>query len=81
MAAQPARDNRRNVNVNVKFIVIGVLVALLVVFALLNTHEVGVDFIFNTWSTSLILVIAISAGVGFLIGFLVRGHLSNRSGD
>jgi uncharacterized integral membrane protein len=79
MAAQPAHDSGRKVNV--KFIVIGALVALLVVFALLNTHEVGVDFIFNTWSTSLILVIAISAGVGFLIGFLVRGHLANRSND
>jgi uncharacterized integral membrane protein len=79
MAAQPAHDSGRKVNV--KFVVIGALVVLLVVFALLNTHEVGVDFILNTWSASLILVIAISAAVGFLIGFLVRGHLSNRSND
>ena len=79
MAAQPAHDDGRKVNV--KFIVIGALIALLVLFALLNTHEVGVDFIFNTWSTSLILVIAIAGALGFLIGFLVRGHYANRSND
>ena len=79
MAAQPVNDDGRKVNV--KFIVIGALGALLVLFALLNTHEVGVDWLFNTWSAPLILVIAISAAIGFAIGFLVRGHLSNRSND
>ena len=79
MAAQPVHDDGRKVNV--KLIVIGTLVALLVLFALLNTHEVGVDWLFNTWSAPMILVIAISAGVGFLIGFLVRGHFANRSDD
>ena len=54
---------------------------ILVLFALLNTHEVGVDFVFNTWSASLIVVIGISAVIGFAIGFLVRGHLANRSDD
>ena len=62
--------------VNVKLILLGLLAAILVLFALLNTHEVGVDFVFNTWSTPLILVIAISAAIGFAIGFLVRGHLA-----
>jgi uncharacterized integral membrane protein len=79
MAAQPAHDDRRKLNV--KFIVIGALVALLVVFALLNTHDVGVDFIFNTWSAPMIVVIAIPAALGFVIGFLVRGHYANRSND
>jgi uncharacterized integral membrane protein len=77
MADQPAHDDGRKVNV--KLIVIGALVALLVIFALLNTNEVGVDWVFNTWSAPLILVIAISGALGFLIGFLVRGHLANRS--
>jgi len=79
MADQPVHDDGRKVNF--KLIVLGVLAAILVLFALLNTHEVGVDFIFNTWSTSLIVVIAISAAIGFLIGFGVRGHLANRSND
>ena len=79
MAAQPAHDDGRKVNV--KLIVIGSLAALLVLFALLNTDEVGVDWVLNTWSAPLILVIAISAVVGFAIGFLVRGHFANRSDD
>ena len=79
MAAQPVHDDGRTVNV--KLILLGLLGAILVLFALLNTHEVGVDFIFNTWSASLIVVIVISAAIGFGIGFLVRGHLANRSTD
>jgi uncharacterized integral membrane protein len=79
MAAQPVHDDGRKVNV--KLIVLGVLAAILVLFAVLNTHEVGVDFIFNTWSASLIVVILIAAVIGFAIGFLVRGHLANRSDD
>jgi len=79
MAAQPARDDGRKVNV--KLFVLGILAAILVLFALLNTHEVGVDFIFNTWSAPMILVIAIAAAIGFALGFLVRGHYANRSDD
>jgi uncharacterized integral membrane protein len=79
MAAQPVHDDGRTVNV--KLIVIGVIAAILLLFALLNTHEVGVDFVFNTWSAPMILVIAISALFGAAIGFLVRGHLANRSND
>ena len=79
MEAQPAHDDGRKVNV--KLILLGLLAAILVLFALLNTHEVGVDFVFNTWSASLIVVILISALIGFAIGFLVRGHLANRSND
>ena len=79
MAAQPVHDDGRKVNV--KLILLGALAAILVVFAVLNTHEVGVNFIFNTWSASLIVVILISAVIGFALGFLTRGHLANRSND
>jgi uncharacterized integral membrane protein len=79
MAADAAHDTGRNVNV--KLILVGAFGALLVVFALLNTHEVGVDWIFNTVSVPMILVIAISAVIGFAMGFLVRGHLANRNDD
>ena len=79
MAEQPVHDDGRKVNV--KLILLGLLAAILVLFALLNTHEVGVDFVFNTWSAPMILVIAISALFGVAIGFLVRGHLANRSND
>jgi uncharacterized integral membrane protein len=79
MEAQPAHDDGRKVNI--KLILLGLLAAILVLFALLNTHEVGVDFVFNTWSAPMILVIGISALFGAAIGFLVRGHLANRSND
>jgi uncharacterized integral membrane protein len=79
MEARPAHDDGRKVNV--KLIVLGVLAAILVLFAVLNTHEVGVDYVVDTWSTSLIVVIGVSALIGFAIGFLVRGHLANRSDD
>ena len=77
MAANPPHDDGRKVNV--KLIVVGLFVALLVVFALLNTHEVGVDWLFDTVSAPMILVIAISALLGFAIGFLVRSHLAARN--
>jgi uncharacterized integral membrane protein len=76
MAAQPVHDDGRKVNV--KLILVGVLALVLVVFALLNTHEVGVDWLFNTWSAPMILVIAVAAAIGFALGFLVRGHFANK---
>lgn len=79
MAAQPVHDDRRKINV--KLILLGLLAAVLVLFALLNTHDVGVDFIVNTWSAPMILVILIAAVIGFALGFLVRGHFANRSHD
>jgi uncharacterized integral membrane protein len=65
-------------NINVKFILIGLLGVVLVLFAVLNTHEVGVDWVFDTWSAPLILVIVVSALLGFGLGLLVRGHFANR---
>jgi uncharacterized integral membrane protein len=79
MAAQPVHDDGRKVNV--KLILLGLLGAVLVLFALLNTHDVGVDFIFNTWSAPMIVVILIAAAFGFAIGFLVRSHLARRADD
>ena len=76
MADDTPRDDGRKVNV--KLILFGFLGVVLVLFALLNTHEVGVDWLFNTWSAPMILVIAVSAVIGFAMGFLVRGHLANK---
>jgi uncharacterized integral membrane protein len=79
MAAETSRDDGRKINV--KLILFGLLGVVLVLFALLNTHEVGVDWLFNTWSAPMILVIAVSAVIGFAMGFLVRGHLANRNNN
>jgi uncharacterized integral membrane protein len=77
MTANVPHDDGRKVNV--KLILVGAFVALLVIFALLNTHDVGVDWIFDTISVPMILVIAVSAVLGFAIGFIVRSHLAGRN--
>ena len=77
MTANAPRDDSRKVNV--KLILVGAFVALLVIFALLNTHDVGVDWIFDTVSVPMILVIGVSAVLGFAIGFIVRSHVSGRN--
>jgi uncharacterized integral membrane protein len=60
-----------------KVISLGVLGVVLVLFALLNTHDVGVDWLFDTVSAPMIVVIGVSALLGFAIGFIVRGHFAN----
>ena len=53
-------------------IVISVLGLLLLVFAVLNTDNVGVDFIADTVKAPLIIVIFLSALLGFVIGWFLR---------
>jgi uncharacterized integral membrane protein len=48
-----------------------VLVAVGVLFAVLNLDKVGVNWIVGTWRTPLIVVIAVSMLVGAAAGFLV----------
>ena len=38
------------------------------------TDDAQVNWILGTWETSLIVVILISGGIGFAIGWLIRGH-------
>ena len=49
---------------------------MLLVFALVNIDEVNVDFVFDSVEVSLIVVIALCAGLGFVIGWFVgrRGN-------
>ena len=59
-----AKENRR--------LVIGLLLgALVAVFAVLNLDEVEVNWILGTWSTPLIIVIAVSMVVGAGLGYFV----------
>lgn len=57
-----------------KTIGIGIAAVLLVLFAVLNTEDAQVNWILGTWETSVIVVIAISGVLGFVIGWLVRGR-------
>ena len=47
-----------------------------VLFAVLNVDEVDVNWILGTWSTPLILVIAVSMAIGAGLGFLVARRRS-----
>ena len=56
------------------------LAALGGVFAALNLDEVDVNWIFGTWSTPLVLVIAISFALGLAGGHLLAGRRARRRG-
>jgi uncharacterized integral membrane protein len=64
-----AERPRRKVSTPV--VVISVLGILLLLFAVLNTDDVGVDFVADTVKAPLILVIFLSALLGFIIGWFV----------
>ena len=63
-------DEKRGISP--KVILLGVLAVVLIVFAVLNTDDAKVNWIFGTWETSLIIVILLSGAVGFGLGYLVR---------
>ena len=52
-------------------IVIAICLVVLVVFAILNLDDVRVDFAVDTVAAPLVLVIAICALLGFVIGWFV----------
>lgn len=68
----------RNWDIRPKFVIIGILVLLLVIFALLNTNEVNLDFIVGDAEVSLIFVIVVTALIGFAAGYVVKAR---RAGD
>ena len=68
-------DDKRGISP--KLILFGILAVMLVVFAVLNTDDAKVNWIFGTWETSLIVVILLSGAIGFALGFLVRGNREN----
>ena len=79
MASEPSSTSKRNING--KFIAIGVLAVLLLVFTLVNTHDVNVDFVVTSVDASMIVVILVSAVVGFALGWLFAMHRASRKSD
>jgi uncharacterized integral membrane protein len=53
------------------YVVVGLCLLVLVVFALANVDDVRVDFVFDTVDAPLIVVIALCAVLGFVIGWFV----------
>ena len=68
-------------DINWKLISIGVLVLVLVVFAIANSHDVNVDYVVGSFDTSMIVVIVISAAVGAGLGALLMHRRDSRSSD
>jgi uncharacterized integral membrane protein len=77
VAGEGSNTSKRDING--KFIAIGVLALILVVFALVNTHDVSVDFLVATVDASMIVVIVVAAVVGFALGWLFAVHRANRN--
>ena len=67
-------------DINWKLISIGVLVLVLVIFIVANTHDVHVDYVLGSIDTSMIVVIVISAAVGAGLGALLMHRRDSRSG-
>ena len=67
-----ARGGRRRPNRKhqARMLVSGAVVALVIVFAVLNTNKVKVDWIVTTSSTALIVVIVVSFLLGSIAGAL-----------
>lgn len=55
-----------------------VLLTLIVVFAVVNAGTVSVDWVFAETQAPMVLVIAISGGIGFLVGALVASRRPKR---
>jgi uncharacterized integral membrane protein len=68
------QHSERRWDVQGKHVVIGVLVLVLIVFALLNTSRVNLDFIVGDADISLIFVIVASAVIGFALGYVVKAR-------
>lgn len=76
-----ARARGRTRAEQARLAVAAVLGGLTVAFALLNTDEVEVDWIFGTFNTPLIVVIVVSLLIGALFGFALgrRGRVGRKT--
>lgn len=73
----PSKTERRERNRRIAALVVGVLI---VVFAVVNTDDVKVDWIVASSTTPLIVVIAVSFLLGLAGGYLLRGRRA-KAGD
>ena len=70
MTEEPSAGHREN-RIEPRHVVIGICLVVLLVFAILNTDEIAVDFAFDTVRAPLVLLIAVCALLGFAIGWFV----------
>lgn len=60
-----------------RLLIVGALVGVLAWWAIANTDEVSVDWLVDSTEAPLVVVIVVSAAVGFVVGFLA----SRRTGS
>jgi uncharacterized integral membrane protein len=63
-------ERRIRTRQTLRVLILLILAAVLVVWALANTDDVEVDWLFDTSTVPLVIVIAVSAVVGFVLGLL-----------
>jgi uncharacterized integral membrane protein len=61
-----------------KLVAAGILAAVAITFAALNLDEVEVNWLFGTWSTPLVVVIAVSFVLGAGGGYLAASRRARR---
>ena len=66
-AAKPKSAGRGSAS-NVKLVVIGIVALFAILFIVLNTHSAKVNFVFGSTKISVIWVILLSIGLGFVLG-------------
>ena len=71
-----ADEQRSTSRIKPRYVVVGICVVVLAVFALVNIDDVSVDFVADTVKAPLVLVIVVCALLGFLVGWVV-GHRGN----
>ena len=74
MSSEPRSRNETRIRAaqTVRVVIWLIVLAVIVVFAALNTDKVSVDWAFDTTDVPLWVVIAISAIAGALIGYFAR---------
>jgi uncharacterized integral membrane protein len=75
-AIQERRERRIRIGQTIRVLAALTAVALLAIFAALNTQDVGIDYAFGEVSAPMIIVIVASAAVGFVAGMAVGGRTS-----
>lgn len=60
----------------VRVVVVGAIAAILVVLALANTDDVEIDWLVDSTTGPLVIIIGVSAALGFLAGLIVAWRRS-----
>lgn len=78
VASRSGREQEQRIrrSQTLRVISIVALLGLIVAFAMANSDTVGIDWVFTTTEAPMVLVIALSGGIGFLIGALVASRRS-----